>query len=305
MHVDDKPAMYVYDKPARYVHDKPTRYVHDKRAMYVHKKTARLVHDKRKPAMYVHKETARHVHDKLTRYVTTNHLQYPFKQTVFSFQHVIVFGILLYYYPLFLSISRWDYVIYLFMKMDNKIIIPYLYFRIDFLHWFTNYGNNYVLFRSTLCFRLSRGRARSSLTASESSGTVVTWESPPRRGRQNAAGGTVRTMVLSSPRPAPILRRSATLRVARGPSEPSGGGGGAAGVLLRYGSAPGASRGTVRAHHSRNSSVMSRTSSRHGRIIRLEQKATKVLNNTPITMCKHKGPNNKYNPFCLNWTKWT
>lgn len=34
---------------------------------------------------------------------------------------------------------------------------------------------------------------------------------------------------------------------------------------------------TVRSHHSRNSSVISRNSSRHGRIIRLEQKATKVL----------------------------
>lgn len=34
---------------------------------------------------------------------------------------------------------------------------------------------------------------------------------------------------------------------------------------------------TVKSHHSRNSSVISRTSSRHGRIIRLEQKATKVL----------------------------
>jgi len=33
----------------------------------------------------------------------------------------------------------------------------------------------------------------------------------------------------------------------------------------------------VRSHHSRNSSVISRNSSRHGRIIRLEQKATKVL----------------------------
>lgn len=92
----------------------------------------------------------------------------------------------------------------------------------------------------------------------ENSGTVVTWESPARRGR-----GTARTMVLTSPRPAPILRRSATLRVCRGSSEPP---------LLRYGS----TRGTVRNHHSRNSSVMSRTSSRHGRIIRLEQKATKV-----------------------------
>lgn len=34
---------------------------------------------------------------------------------------------------------------------------------------------------------------------------------------------------------------------------------------------------SVRSHHSRNSSVISRNSSRHGRIIRLEQKATKVL----------------------------
>ncbi|XP_053952561.1 dopamine receptor 3 [Anastrepha ludens] len=34
---------------------------------------------------------------------------------------------------------------------------------------------------------------------------------------------------------------------------------------------------TVRSHHSRNSSVISRNSSRHGRIIKLEQKATKVL----------------------------
>ncbi|XP_040154096.1 uncharacterized protein LOC120895126 [Anopheles arabiensis] len=33
----------------------------------------------------------------------------------------------------------------------------------------------------------------------------------------------------------------------------------------------------VRSHHSRNSSMISRNSSRHGRIIRLEQKATKVL----------------------------
>lgn len=34
---------------------------------------------------------------------------------------------------------------------------------------------------------------------------------------------------------------------------------------------------TIRSHHSRNSSVISRNSARHGRIIRLEQKATKVL----------------------------
>lgn len=44
--------------------------------------------------------------------------------------------------------------------------------------------------------------------------------------------------------------------------------------LLRY---TGGGGGQVRSHHSRNSSVISRNSSRHGRIIRLEQKATKVL----------------------------
>ena len=46
-------------------------------------------------------------------------------------------------------------------------------------------------------------------------------------------------------------------------------------LLLQYGSLM--RTPTVRSHHSRNSSVISRTSSRHGRIIRLEQKATKVL----------------------------
>lgn len=46
-------------------------------------------------------------------------------------------------------------------------------------------------------------------------------------------------------------------------------------ILLQYDTLMAAP--TVRSHHSRNSSVISRTSSRHGRIIRLEQKATKVL----------------------------
>lgn len=40
---------------------------------------------------------------------------------------------------------------------------------------------------------------------------------------------------------------------------------------------PGPHRQLPRPHHSRNSSVISRNSSRHGRILRLEQKATKVL----------------------------
>uniref|UniRef100_A0A161M1U4 Serotonin receptor type 2b n=1 Tax=Triatoma infestans TaxID=30076 RepID=A0A161M1U4_TRIIF len=47
----------------------------------------------------------------------------------------------------------------------------------------------------------------------------------------------------------------------------------AQGVLLRYGSSQTMGR-IIKSPHSRNSSVLSRTSSRHGRIIRLEQKAT-------------------------------
>ncbi|XP_045515021.1 5-hydroxytryptamine receptor 2A-like [Pieris brassicae] len=43
------------------------------------------------------------------------------------------------------------------------------------------------------------------------------------------------------------------------------------------GSTPTLQRQAPRTHHSRNSSVISRNSSRHGRILRLEQKATKVL----------------------------
>lgn len=134
--------------------------------------------------------------------------------------------------------------------------------------------------------RIVKSHKRPSFTSE--SNTVVTWEAvTPRRNRRgsfSSAGSTVRTMVLSnsnesSPatRKAPILRRSATVRMPRKDlnhkSDET-----QSGILLRYGSSPGITRATtVRSHHSRNSSVMSRTSSRHGRIIRLEQKATKVL----------------------------
>ncbi|XP_075235488.1 5-hydroxytryptamine receptor 2B [Lycorma delicatula] len=116
--------------------------------------------------------------------------------------------------------------------------------------------------------------------------TVVTWESPaPSRlhRRGSSFGSTTRTMILSSNvtrKPTPILRRSATLKVhnqklcldntsfSTSRDDP-----------LRYSTSTlnSSRNATVRSHHSRNSSVISRTSSRHGRIIRLEQKATKVL----------------------------
>lgn len=80
-----------------------------------------------------------------------------------------------------------------------------------------------------------------------------------------------------------MLRRSATLRQNghgtggklvdrnKNPSSPC--------LLQRYTAYNSGANMTrsVRSHHSRNSSVISRNSSRHGRIIRLEQKATKVL----------------------------
>ncbi|XP_077277087.1 5-hydroxytryptamine receptor 2B isoform X2 [Temnothorax americanus] len=100
--------------------------------------------------------------------------------------------------------------------------------------------------------------------------SVVTW----RSGRRGSSLGSTRTLLSANARAMP-LRRAATMRAHNGamgtanvtlnqsnPSSPN---------LLRY------SSGQVRSHHSRNSSVISRNSSRHGRIIRLEQKATKVL----------------------------
>ncbi|XP_054014486.1 alpha-2B adrenergic receptor [Hylaeus anthracinus] len=96
--------------------------------------------------------------------------------------------------------------------------------------------------------------------------SVVSW----RGGRRGSSLGSTRTSLLSS-RAVPI-RRVATMRAHNG----------AASVSSKQSSntsSPCLHRtpGQVRSHHSRTSSVVSRNSSRHGRIIRLEQKATKVL----------------------------
>ncbi|KAG7205896.1 hypothetical protein KM043_007825 [Ampulex compressa] len=96
--------------------------------------------------------------------------------------------------------------------------------------------------------------------------SVVTW----RGGRRGSSLGSTRTSLLSS-RATP-LRRAATMRAHNGAANVSSkqSSNSSSPCLLRY-------SGPVRAHHSRTSSVVSRNSSRHGRIIRLEQKATKVL----------------------------
>lgn len=112
--------------------------------------------------------------------------------------------------------------------------------------------------------------------------TTVTWDSPHRKFRRGSSfsSGSVRTAITSAEcSPAPrkgVLRRSATLRAGRQDFKAMEDA--AQGVLLRYGSSQTMGRNLlVKSPHSRNSSVLSRTSSRHGRIIRLEQKATKVL----------------------------
>lgn len=104
--------------------------------------------------------------------------------------------------------------------------------------------------------------------------SVVTWDSRRHQRRGSSFGGARTSLLLTPTKSANSqLRRSATLRqqnnIVNGdgsidkkiPSSP---------CLLQRST-------TIRSHHSRNSSVISRNSSRHGRIIRLEQKATKVL----------------------------
>lgn len=112
---------------------------------------------------------------------------------------------------------------------------------------------------------------------------MVTWESPRRGHRRGSSFGNTKTTFLSSNQRTPLLlRRSATLRQnghgaggitlkdrGKNPSSPC--------LLQRYNYNNANNTRSVRSHHSRNSSVISRNSSRHGRIIRLEQKATKVL----------------------------
>lgn len=130
--------------------------------------------------------------------------------------------------------------------------------------------------------------------------SVVTWDSPRRfsQRRGSSFGSNTRT-ILANPNSPKFktnhytnnllsttlqpLRRSATLRQnnalvvcqasasGQNPADKSGN--------IKITSSPCLLQrtATVRSHHSRNSSVISRNSSRHGRIIRLEQKATKVL----------------------------
>lgn len=115
---------------------------------------------------------------------------------------------------------------------------------------------------------------------------IVTWDSRHSYHRRGSnLNGSTRTTLLTPTQPksntinATPLRRSATLRnnnnscIAMSNDENS------TSVTRKIPSSPCILQRatTIRSHHSRNSSVISRNSARHGRIIRLEQKATKVL----------------------------
>ncbi|KAH8383810.1 hypothetical protein KR009_010613 [Drosophila setifemur] len=138
-------------------------------------------------------------------------------------------------------------------------------------------GSCYLAAPGTPC----PGRRKLSISKTAS---VVTWDSSRHRRRGSSFGG-VRTSLLLTPTKTATastsstpLRRSATLRSHQNMNYQGSGecGGGKARTTT---SSPCMlqRQQTVRSHHSRNSSVISRNSSRHGRIIRLEQKATKVL----------------------------
>nr|XP_029719311.1 alpha-2B adrenergic receptor-like [Aedes albopictus] len=108
--------------------------------------------------------------------------------------------------------------------------------------------------------------------------SVVTWDSRRHQRRGSSFGGARTSLLLTPTKPSTSssnLRRSATLRH-HNESTPSIV---VSGAPKKNSSTPCLiqRQATIRSHHSRNSSVISRNSSRHGRIILLEQKATKVL----------------------------
>lgn len=112
--------------------------------------------------------------------------------------------------------------------------------------------------------------------------SVVTWDSRRHQRRGSSFGGARTSLLLTPTKPAVSLRRSATLRNhSEGTPSiivPTGGSSDIRSPKKNSSSPCLIQRQTtIRSHHSRNSSVISRNSSRHGRIIRLEQKATKVL----------------------------
>jgi hypothetical protein len=128
----------------------------------------------------------------------------------------------------------------------------------------------------------SNGNGSSSNSAVPKCTSVVTWDSRRYQRRGSSVSGAKTSLMLtpnkSSLAATAPLRRSVTLRHNTNVNSTSAADKHIA-VSQKVPSSPCILQRTttIRSHHSRNSSVISRNSSRHGRIIRLEQKATKVL----------------------------
>lgn len=129
---------------------------------------------------------------------------------------------------------------------------------------------------------------KSASIRSSQKSAIVTWEfkGSNRRRRDSNLSGTARTTLASPSSKANFvgssaqLRRSATLRYDSYDSKARAGQNDDVDVTSKNNTSSPCilqRSTTIRSHHSRNSSVISRNSARHGRIIRLEQKATKVL----------------------------
>ncbi|KAL7730914.1 hypothetical protein ACLKA6_014157 [Drosophila palustris] len=137
-------------------------------------------------------------------------------------------------------------------------------------------GGGYLAAPGTPC----PGRRKLSISKTAS---VITWDAGRHRRRGSSFGGARTSLLLTPTKTASSaasttpLRRSATLRSHQNMNYQAGGEGGKASRTPQSSPCLLQRQQTVRSHHSRNSSVISRNSSRHGRIIRLEQKATKVL----------------------------
>ena len=143
-----------------------------------------------------------------------------------------------------------------------------------------NEGSSYLVAPHTPKRKLSISKTAS----------IVTWDAGKYRRRGSSFGGAhtsllltpTKTCTLTTSTSSTPLRRSATLRSHKNMNY-SGTDMTTLSLLKTKTKSPHSSpcllqrNQTVRSHHSRNSSVISRNSSRHGRIIRLEQKATKVL----------------------------
>ncbi|KAL9887483.1 5-hydroxytryptamine receptor 2B isoform 2-T12 [Glossina fuscipes fuscipes] len=116
--------------------------------------------------------------------------------------------------------------------------------------------------------------------------SIVTWDTDSCYRRRGSSFGGTRTSLLLAPTKTSLLsstsaplHRSATLRnqIINHNDLSTAGSVKSKGKSLQSPPCLLQRNQTVRSQHSRNSSVISRNSSRHGRIIRLEQKATKVL----------------------------